>query len=57
MVCPLCLQLGMAAANYELNTLVQHIGRRHPFEAILVAIFGTVLIIWAGPKIWRVVTS
>jgi hypothetical protein len=57
MICPFCLQLGMAAANYELNALVKHIGRRHPLEGLVVGVVGAVLIIWGGPKLWRGLTS
>lgn len=53
MVCPLCLQAGMAAANYELGDLVRHIARRHPLEGLFVSIVGTILIAWGGPKIYR----
>ena len=57
MVCPFCLQAGMAAANYELSALVKHIGRRHPFEGLLVGVVGTLAIAWGGPKAWKALTS
>lgn len=53
MICPLCLQAGMAAANYELADLVKHIARHHPLEGLVVSIVGTILIAWGGPKIYR----
>ncbi len=53
MVCPLCLQAGMAAANCELGDLVKHIAKRHPVEGLIVGIVGTILIAWGGPKIYR----
>jgi hypothetical protein len=53
MVCPFCLELGMAAANYELGALVTHIARRHPLQAFVVGVVGGALIVWGGPKIWR----
>ena len=53
MVCPLCLQAGMAAANYELSDLVKHIARRHPLEGLFVGIVGAFLIAWGGPKIYK----
>jgi hypothetical protein len=52
-VCPFCLEAGMAAANYELADLVKHIARRHPLEGLVVSVVGTILIAWAGPKIAR----
>ncbi len=57
MVCPICLQLGLAAANYELNPLIKHIARRHPIEGILVGIVGAALITWGGPRVWRILTT
>ena len=53
MVCPFCVQLGMAAANYELGALVKHIAKRHPLEGLVIATFGGALIAWGGPKVWR----
>jgi hypothetical protein len=52
-ICPFCLQAGMAAANYELADLVKHVARRHPLEGFVVSIVGTILIAWGGPKIYR----
>ena len=57
MVCPFCVEAGMAAANYELGELVKHIARRHPFEGLVVSIVGTLLIAWGGPKLIRNLTA
>lgn len=57
MVCPLCLQAGMAAANYELADLVKHITRRHPVEGLVLSVIGAVVIAWAGPKIAKSIAS
>jgi len=56
-VCPFCLEAGMAAANYELADLVKHIARKHPLEGLVVSVVGTILIAWAGPKIARSLSS
>lgn len=53
MVCPICFQLGMTAVNYELNQLVKHIATRHPKEAAIVAVGGTIALLFFGPKLWR----
>ncbi len=57
MPCPFCLQVGMAAANYELSGLVKHIAQRHPAEGAIVGVIGTVLIAVFGPKIWKAITA
>lgn len=57
MACPFCLQLGMTAANYELGALVKHISKHHPVEGIVVGLVGAAFIAWAGPKVWRNMTS
>ena len=53
MVCPICFQLGMTASNYELSQLVKHIAARHPKEAVVVGVGGTIGLLWLGPKLWR----
>jgi hypothetical protein len=55
MVCPICFQLGMTAVNYELNQLVKHIATRHPKEAALVGVGGTIALLFFGPKLWRAI--
>ena len=57
MVCPICLQLGLTAANYELDVLVKHIAKRHPVQGIVIGIVGAALITWGGPKVWRTLTA
>lgn len=57
MVCPFCVEAGVAAANYELAELVKHIAKRHPVEGLVVSIIGTVLIAWGGPKLIRNLTA
>lgn len=57
MVCPFCFQVGMAAANYELATLVKHISKKHPTEGAIASIVGAVLIVWLGPKVWSAITE
>jgi len=42
----------MAAANYELATLVKHISKKHPTEGVITSIVGAVLLVWLGPKVW-----
>ena len=53
MVCPICFQLSMAAANYELDQLVKHIAKQHPKEAGVVGVLGGVILLLVGPKLWR----
>ncbi len=57
MVCPFCLQLGIAAANYELDNLVRHIAKRHPLDGLLISVLGAALIAWGGPKVRRALTA
>jgi hypothetical protein len=57
MVCPFCFQLGTAAASYELDALVKRVSKRHPKEGVVVGIIGAGLLIWLGPKLWKVITE
>ena len=56
MVCPICFQLGMTAVSYELNQLVKHIATRHPKEAAVVGVGGTIALLLAGPKLLKAIT-
>ena len=47
------MQLGLAAASYELSSLVKHIAKRHPVEGVVLGLVGGALIAWGGPKVWR----
>lgn len=57
MPCPFCVQVGMLAANYALGDLVKHLAKHHPVEGTVVSLVGSVLIIWAAPKVARALTA